>query len=101
MFGFSLLQIYLLINLLYTILSFIFLHNILVRHISEQFKESTSRDLTPEEIQTSMSVFYILSALIGTIRLLQDIRTFLFNRKECIWLYHLYKKEDTNDTNNL
>ena len=94
MFGFSILELYFIISMVYTIITFFFLHNIIVEKIYNEYKETTSQDLTNQEIQISMNIFYVLSILIGTIRLFKDIICFFFNHRECIWMYRIYKNKE-------
>ena len=94
MFGYSIFEIYFMINLIYTVITFFFLHNIIVEKVYKEYKNTTSKTLTNQEIQVSMNIFYVMSAFIGSFRLFKDVMSLLFNHRECIWLYQIYKKDE-------
>ena len=93
MFGYSFIRIYFIINFVYTIITFIFLHGIMARQLCDNYHKLTSKDLPSKEVSASMNGFYILSAFTGSIRLILDILQLIFNHKKCIWLYHIYKDD--------
>ena len=88
MFGYNPVELYFFTNIVYTIIMFIFLHNVIADKILNKHK-----DLTTEEIQVTMNCFYIASAFVGSFRLFKDICNFIFDRNKCIWLYRVYNKK--------
>jgi hypothetical protein len=58
-----------------------------------QYYEMTSKKMSVEEIQTSMNIFYVMSAFMGTFRLVKDILNLLFSPKKCVWLYRIYGED--------
>ena len=94
MFGYSPLQLYFITNLIYTIFTFIFLHNIIAEKMYMEYKELTSKEMKDKDIQTSMFIFYILSSFTGSFRLFKDIINLILDHKECIWLYRIYNKKN-------
>ena len=93
MFGYSFTQLYFMINMLYTIIMFFFLHNIIAEKIFKNHHKLTSSYMTDKEVQISMNIFYIIGPLIGSIRLLKDVLNLIFDHKTCIWLHRIYEKE--------
>ncbi len=94
MFGHNFLQLYFITNLIYTMITFIFLHKIIAQKLLDNHKEKTSHHLDDQELQISMNIYYIFSAFLGSIRLLKDILNLLFNPKRCVWLYYIYKDKE-------
>jgi len=91
-FGFSFFQLYFLINLIYTMILFIFYHSILIKKIEEKYKEWDIEDLSNKKAHEIINIFYIIMTFIGSIMLFCDFVQFLFNRKNCLWLYHWKNK---------
>jgi hypothetical protein len=94
MFGYNLLELYFMINLIYTVITFIFLHNIIAEKVYNEYKETTSKSLTSGELTTSMNVFYVFSVGTGTFRLANDFLRLIIVPKKCIWLYRIYGKDE-------
>ena len=93
MFGYSFPQLFFMTNMIYTIIMFFFLHNIIVEKIVENHHKLTSCYMTDEEIKISMNIFYVISVFIGSIRLLKDILNLIFDHRTCIWLYRIYENK--------
>jgi len=94
MFGYSWLHIIFMINSLYTIILFLFFHQQVTGKIVDNYKEMKEKDLTKDEIDYSTCIFYLLSILTGTLRLIGDIICLLICRKKCIWFYEREDKKD-------
>jgi len=94
MFGYSLLQLYFLANMVYTVITFIFLHNILAEKMYKEYKQVTSKEMSSEQLTISMNIFYVISAFIGTFRFAKDILNFILNNRQCVWMYRVYKKDE-------
>lgn len=94
MFGYSLLQIYFMINFIYTIIMFFLLHKIIVKKIYYTHHKITSNYMTDREITISMNIFYVMGAFVGSIRLFKDVLNLLFDHKACIWLYNKYEDKE-------
>ena len=83
----SFLQIYFLINIIYTIIIMIFFDKILVDIF---FKKKVPTNHISGMLNTS----YIILILIGTFCLISDIIVLLINPRRCIWLYRVYEDKD-------
>lgn len=94
MFGYSFIRLYFMINMAYTIIMFLLLHNIIAKKLYNHHHRLTSRHLTNEEIQVSMNVFYIIGIFTGSIRLLKDMLNLFFDHKTCIWLHKIYDNKE-------
>ena len=94
MLGYSPVQLYFMINMLYTIFMFFFLHNSIVEKVMTNYKKIHSKDLTNEEIQKIMNTFYIISVFLGSIKLLKDTLNLIFDHRSCLWLHWYYRKKE-------
>ena len=67
MFGYSFIQLFFMTNMVYTIIMFFFLHNIVVEKIDKNYHLLTSRHMTEQEAQETMNIFYIFNSLDNTL----------------------------------
>ena len=93
MFEYSIVQLYFLTNMVYTLIIFFFFHNSIVERRMMVFKKLHSRDLTEKEIRTIMNTFYIISAFLGSIKLFQDTLNLILDHKSCLWLHWIYRNK--------
>ena len=95
MFGYSIVQLYFLTNMVYTIIIFFLFHNSMVERILKNHYMMAKHVMTDEEIRMTMNIFYITGAFFGSIKLLKDTLNLIFDYKSCLWLHWLYgRKKD-------
>lgn len=97
MFGLSLLNLYFLINYIYTLVCFFLLHGSLAEKMNDRYYEETKKNLTSAEIKAALNMYYVATILFGTFSLLIQIRALLTYPKECLWLYRYYKNKESKD----
>jgi hypothetical protein len=95
MFGYSIVQLYFLTNMIYTIIIFFLFHRSMVERIYKNHHMMTQHYMTDEEIRMTMNIFYITGPFFGSIKLLKDTLNLIFDHRSCLWLHWLYgrKKE--------
>ena len=101
MFGFSFIQLYFIINMLYTIIMFFFLHNIVSEKMYKNHHKITDKYMTNKEIKIAMNLFYIIGAFLGSLRLFKDILNLILDHRTCIWLHRIYEKKSASDIERL
>jgi predicted membrane protein len=85
------LEIYFLISMIYTVILFLFFHGSIVDRYSE------SNNVSPETIEDSMFMFYVMSIIFGGFSLLLNVVYLFIAPKCCIWLHWYYKdKKEEN-----
>ena len=87
MFGYSLWSIYFIVNMIYSIIMFLFFHSALIRKATKRVK------VPVKDAIKAMNISYIIYAFIGSLCLIGDIIQLIINPKKCIWLSYIYKEE--------
>ncbi len=94
MFGYSIIQLYFLTNMIYTIIMFFLLHNSIVERMIKNHKRMTDQDLTDEEVISAMNIFYVIGPFFGSVKLFKDTMNLIFDYRSCIWLHWLYRNKE-------
>ncbi len=90
MFGLSGLNIYFIINIIYTIFQFIFLHSKIIHMTVQRGKKDI------DDVRSSMPMYYILNACFGSLALLIDFLHCFVDPDCSLWLGKVkIKKEKT------
>ena len=92
MFGLSGIATYFLINLLYTLIIYIFLYNNLINMVIDAAKQCDDINLDIDTVKSSFDIFLIASIFIGTLILISDLFTFIFRPNLSVWLYERNRK---------
>ncbi len=89
MFGLSILETYFFINMIYTLILFFFFHNKLINRAKDRYETSNNSN----DIEGAITIFYITSIFLGSVKLVKDLLTFLFLPDDSLWLYNGSNRE--------
>jgi hypothetical protein len=94
MFGFGFLELYVLVNLIYTVVMFLLFHGYCANKIAEKSYEIHKKELTKQEISIIMFIFYFSYIFVGTVCLIIDFLQSIFTPKNALWLHWLFKEKE-------
>ncbi len=88
MFGYNFWPIYFMINMICSIIMFLFFHSALVRRTIKR------AEVPVKDALKAMNISYIIYVFIGSLCLVGDIIQLFTCPKKCIWLSYIYKEKE-------